>query len=840
MKRYLIAIVFGSLIFAAPLAQAAPEAFEVAPDQADLLPGGKEADGIIGDFILRNDMVEAVISCNAVLRKANMGTNWTAVTPGCLYDLTYRGENNDQLTHFAPLGQQGPVSYVRIVSDGSDGAAAVEAVVSAALNGGVSTRHVYLIKEGWRGLSIATTLKNESNGTKTIKTADRISRFTDVKTYGNITVADAIDPADKCGYAYGWLSANGATVPGGEITLKPGEEAYLLRYFTVGHSPAEAYGMGVMLTAEDGAGTLNGALTGENGDPVVSGKITIQLKDGAINAYPGADGRWSTMLAPGEYKVTFSDIGRESESVTVNVQAGETTTVNHKMAAPSAIAFDIRGEKGESLPCKAHFEGLEGTPQPNLGPDNRAHGCADQYHSETGKFEVQLAPGRYRVIVTHGVEFSHLEQEIELKPGKTAAFKGVLKRLVDTSGWVSADFHNHSTPSGDNTTGTDDRIINLAAEQVEFAPTTEHNRLYDWTPHIEKLGLSSQLNTIPGVELTGPAEHFNAFPFKPVPRTQDGGAPVWNDDPRIAAITLRNFQGPIPERWVQINHPNMVHSFTDRDGDGMRDNGFEGLKDLIDAAETWGPNTYDDNILTRAPYRIITANEKERVYMQRQFIWLQLLNMGHRYWSVAVSDAHSVYGNGVGGWRTYIPSSTDDPAKIDWKEIIANAKRGRILITNGPFLQVETEDGQISGGSARAAGSIGLHVKVQCTDWIDIDRVQVLVNGRQRKDVNFTRESHPDWFSDGVVKFDRDIDVALSEDSQLIVVAYGKNFTLKTGYGTSWQSSMNPCAYINPIFVDVDGGGFTPNGDTLDFPLPTAGVSVAEAKAMLNRFETEK
>ena len=103
----------------------------------------------------------------------------------------------------------------------------------------------------------------------------------------------------------------------------------------------------------------------------------------------------------------------------------------------------------------------------------------------------------------------------ELK-GKTAEFKGTLKRLVDTTGWVSADFHNHSTPSGDNTCGTDDRIINLAAEQIEFAPTTEHNRLYDWRPHIERLKLTEELNTVSGVELTGQGPHMNAFPFQPV------------------------------------------------------------------------------------------------------------------------------------------------------------------------------------------------------------------------------------------------------------------------------------------------------------------------------------
>ena len=82
---------------------AKPEAFEIGKHNVSELPKGKEADGIIGDFVIRNDKVEALISCVAPFRKANMSTFWTAITPGCLYDLTFKGEGNDQLTIFSSL-----------------------------------------------------------------------------------------------------------------------------------------------------------------------------------------------------------------------------------------------------------------------------------------------------------------------------------------------------------------------------------------------------------------------------------------------------------------------------------------------------------------------------------------------------------------------------------------------------------------------------------------------------------------------------------------------------------------------------------------------------------------
>jgi len=118
-----------------------------------------------------------------------------------------------------------------------------------------------------------------------------------------------------------------------------------------------------------------------------------------------------------------------------------------------------------------------------------------------------------------------------------------------------------------------------------------------------------------------------------------------------------------------------------------------------------------------------------------------------------------------------------------------------------------------------------------------MDRVQVLVNGRQRKDLNFTRQSHPDWFGNGIVKFDHTLQVDLSEDAHLVVVAIGENHDLSIGFCTSTQANIKPCAYHNPIFVDVDGGGFKPNGDTLGYELPVKQLSVADVRRLIGEAE---
>ncbi len=814
----------------------AAEVFEAALGGETELPKGKEADGIRGDFVLRNDKVEAVISHHAPNRRANMSTFYgeDGVSPGCLYDLTLRGAANDQLVVYGPCGH-GPVSYVRIVDGKDPHSAAVESVTTAAKNGGVHKRHEYRVEDGVQGVFITTTLRNETDRPQKVNTKADLTKFESTGiTEDGIFWTDAINPAHKCGYAISALKTTGIENIGDTVSLEPKQEITLERFFAIGTSPAAAVGEFRAVKGNKRVGTVNGQIVGADGKGVAT--VSILVPDGKVPvpAYPDSEGKFSLKLPLGPNELTVADRGREEAKVSVSVADGLTEMPVVKLAAASAIRFDITDEAGQSIPCKAHFKPLdENAPKLNLGPKWRAHGCVDQYQSEKGQFTVQLPPGKYRVVVVRGPEYSHVEKEITVETAKEVVLKDTLKRLVDTQGWISADFHNHSTPSGDNVCDTDGRLINIAVEHLEFAPTTEHNRFFDWEPTIKDLGLEAFIKTVKGIELTGSRQHVNAFPFEPEYDTQNNGAPQWNDDPRVTVLTLRRWQGERANRWIQFNHPDLSNMFVDRDSDGIEDGGFVGVGSMIDGTESQnGPGT---DILADSPFRITrpAGSLASKVSSVREFVWRQLLNQGLRATAVGVADAHSVYGNGVGCWRCYLPSSTDEPAKISWDELAPHAKAGHIVLSTGPFLQVTTQNGKIAGDDDRCTGGIDLNVRVQCTDWLDIDRVQVLVNSRPDPKLNFTRQSHPQMFKDGVVKFDEKIHVALQQDAHLIVVAMHETMTEEIGFGTSDYARMRPCAYNNPIYVDANGNGFTPNGDTLGFDLPTGGMTVDKVKAKL-------
>ena len=776
------------------------EVFEAALGREKELPGGKEADGIRGDFVLRSDKVEAVISQNAPLRRANMSTFYgpDGVTPGCLYDLTLRGAANDQLVVYGPCGH-GEVSYVRVANVKEEGAAAVENVTTAAKNDGVFKRHEYRVKDGVQGIFITTVLRNETDQPQKVATKSDFTRFDSTgMTNDGIFWTDAINPAHKCGYAVGTLNLIGIEKLEDTLDLAPKQEVVIARFFAVGTSPAQAVGE-VRTVKGVQTGTVSGQIVGADGKGISTATITVPDGKNSLTAYPDADGSYRYKAAFGAMDIQVSDLGRADATINFTVTEGGTTAPKLTMPEAARIRFDIADESGKPIPCKAHFEPLDANaPKLNLGPKWRAHGCVDQYHSENGQFTVQLPVGKYRVVVVRGPEYGHLSQEVSVAAGKEFVFKGTLKRLVDTKGWISSDFHNHSTPSGDNVCDTDGRVINIAAEHLEFAPTTEHNRLYDWEPMIKQLGLEAHIKTVKGMELTGSRQHFNAFPFEPDPLLQDGGAPVWNDDPRITALTLRRWQGERADRWIQFNHPDLSNMFIDRDGDGIADGGFVGVGALIDGTETEnGPGT---DILHDAPFKVSRAPGAlaAKASTVREFIWRQLLNQGHRLVAVGVADAHTVYGNGVGCWRGYLPSSTDDPAKITWAELAPRAKQGNMVLTTGPFLEVTTQNGKIAGDDDRATGGIDLKVRVQCTDWLDINRVQVLVNSRPDPKLNFTRQSHPQMFQDGVVKFDQTIQVPCNRTRTSSSSPYMKRVTKRPATAPATTPRCAPAPTTTP------------------------------------------
>jgi hypothetical protein len=265
---------------------------------------------------------------------------------------------------------------------------------------------------------------------------------------------------------------------------------------------------------------------------------------------------------------------------------------------------------------------------------------------------------------------------------------------------------------------------------------------------------------------------------------------------------------------VQINHPNIAQMVGDADLDGKPDEGFRQMFYYADVIEVHPPELiFDTQTLNQ-------GGRKDRGVAILH--WMQLLNLGYRVPGVVNTDAHWNF-HGSGGVRNFVRSSTDDPAKADLMEICHALERGQVVITNGPFMEVTaTSDSKRVGPGedlVATSGTVDLQVRVECPNWLDVNRVQVFINGRADERFNFTRQAHSERFRETTVKFDNRIAISLQKDAHVIVAAAAEGRQLGDVLGPERGKAM-PIAVSNPIFVDVDGEGFEPNGDLLGMPLP--------------------
>ena len=300
--------------------------------------------------------------------------------------------------------------------------------------------------------------------------------------------------------------------------------------------------------------------------------------------------------------------------------------------------------------------------------------------------------------------------------------------------------------------------------------------------------------TCSGMELTGsllPVNHHNVFPLIHKPGHQDGGGPAIHSHPEKQIERIAYWDNK-SHKLIQQNHPDIVRILGDKDADGKPDEGFAGMFAFMDVIEIHAPHG-----ILRRPKSLKDANSRT----DRAFHWLQLLNLGYRVPGVINTDAHYNF-HGSGWYRNFVHSSTDDPAQIDTMEMVKQSEAGHIIMSNGPFLrvQMQAEKGKEVAipGDDIALKTGKVNISVQCPNWFDIDRVQILLNGKIIPEYNFTRKSHPTDFSSETVRFSKEIPLTFKEDTHLIVVAMGEESRMGPVVGPARQNDQ-PIAISNPI-----------------------------------------
>ena len=804
---------------------------------------GKEADCIYGDYVLRNESLVAVIANPIAGRHANTTVHDVG---GCLIDLTRRDHQSDQLSAYYPgtapfafrSGRVGSgqretlpppdVSELEVRSNVVHFECSREA-----MPGQPHVTLMYSLADGQPYLMVESLLTNPHGKPIQVSLTDFIRAdrsfefgYDDLthlswaydewfrQAYGIMVANHEIKHVEdqKCGIRLQFLVGGKS-----EVTIPPGGAHKIQRKIFPAADLLSLKAIASRLTGNEVTAIPIQVVDAAGG--VANAKVSVKQTSDDIYGSGRTDdeGKLRFQLPNRQYNVLITALGRPPKQLVLDPR--KTSDLVVYLEEPGYVDSHITDEEGGPVSCKVEFRGREGTDDPFFGPDSAERGVHNLYYSHHGRFRQELGPGTYDVLISHGPEYDAVFTQIEVSRGRTTKLTATLKRTVDTTGWISADFHSHSSPSGDNTASQLGRVLNLICEHIEFAPCTEHNRISTYVPHLEQLQVRGLMATCTGIELTesqGDVNHQNAFPLILKPHTQDAGAPLPDANPFVQIERLALWDGN-SDKLVQTNHPNIPKILGDRDGNGQYDGGFEQMFALMDVIEV------------HPPHYIFFPGSTDlsgRTVNNRIFNWLQLLNLGYRVPGVANTDAHYNF-HGSGFVRNYLKSPTDDPSRIKTRDMVHSAEHGHLIMTNGPFLKVvlwddpsEPKSGGTAGDNVLVRdGRAKLRVQVQCANWYDINRIQVYLNGHPSEDLNLIRRQKPQLFSNGVVKFDQVLPLEFKHDTHVIVVTAGEGLRMGAVMGPAHADDI-PIAVSNPIFVDVEGDGFHANGDLLGVSLP--------------------
>jgi hypothetical protein len=559
-----------------------------------------------------------------------------------------------------------------------------------------------------------------------------------------------------------------------------------VRYFVVGEDVAAIHDARNDIFDID-TGLLGGTVK-VGSDPLEGATVAVVQTPGTA----GADynvittfetdslGEFQGTLPPGDYQVMVAKEGYpyDSGTQTPNTQA---VTITSGALTPVALVLPETGrlrvtsvdDLGADIPAKASVVGFDPSPplanvksilglldlKGSVFDDDRGEGVfgiakAIFIGPDGDSGEILIEPATYEVFVSRGPEYSLYTQSIAISGGALTTAAAEIERVVDTTGFVSGDFHVHMINSPDSIVPKLDRVITFLAEGVDYLVATDHAFLTDLWPTIHDLGATDLISTSTGQEIT-PQDygHYNAWPLTIDPGRRSNGALDWakEEPPGQDYRTLGAYclsPGEIydlayldpGEEVVQINH------FNSGGGAGLNLLGIDTAAVPPVSNVDPGPFRLDPGIANLFDpdfdgLELLIGNDRGQIatfFNENLGDWFNLLNQGLVYVGTSDSDTHHLNLAQAGVFRNFIASSTDDPELIDEDEMTQSVKQGRTVGGYSPFLRATvhaTSTGQTGGlalGSptliTTSDGNATFHLEMRSPLWVEFDTVELYIN----------------------------------------------------------------------------------------------------------------
>jgi hypothetical protein len=708
------------------------------------------------------------------------------------------------------------------------------------------------------------------------------------------------------------------------FTVPLGASRTFTRWFGVGEGSGTAARLSARVNGV-ATGTLEGCITA-GGVPVAGARVVIgtfllspfpadtiasttmkqllETRDGACPNYSGSvpTGTWAVTAAAEGH---LYEGGLTKPTVVLRaINAGATTPYDLDLPASGALHVNVRDETGAPIPARITVVGFDPSPEPlRAGPelpffggstlglfndpnDRLPFGLTAVAHADaSGSADLVLEPGvgLYHVTVSRGTEYSawSTPAPITISDGATTVIDATITRVLDTSGFVSSDFHVHGIRSADSQVSDIHRVESYTSEGIENVVMTDHHVHTDLNPAIADAGMSAFLHATIGEEITSfDYGHFNAYPmaidpdsphgtFAPDGTQLSGGSTDWaqaappgRDFPSYGAFNAtpaeildlaRNGALSTPFSTIQINHisshfaPLKIDTSLVPPADAMTD---------TDRANRRLPATgVVPNLFQPFPALELWNGDSRGAQAEfldeRMGIWFNLLNQGLRTTFIADTDSHRFTSQRSAGARTWTASPTDQASAIDSADVALAVDAGRAVGGQGLYVQTRLLATDGSGQSADLTlggtttmtdefGEVQLEITIQSPAWAQWDRVEIYRNAPT------TTAGSPYLFSampdrvldegdcDPGTTGDGDFDIDLTTDVGGVAGADRLSATLVETFSglteDTWfvvivKGSDGQCEPMFPVYPDSLASGSNGSlGDLADGNLGEAGV----------------
>lgn len=537
--------------------------------------------------------------------------------------------------------------------------------------------------------------------------------------------------------------------------------------------------------ARNGVGpdyAVRGRVEDPTGAAVAGARVHLTNADGTLHVTAGrtaADGTFALHAPSGTYELWAFGDGPGAPPVDVVVGEGDVELPDPVVLADRGLLeLRITDLDGAPIPGKVVLrrEGLT-VPDAMFGEEELPSDFVGLAFAAHGVATFALEPGRYEVTIGRGFEYEVVTLDADVVAGDTTTVEQALDRVVDTTNWMSADFHVHAFWSPDSSDPRSFKVQAAAAEGLEIPVSTEHEWIDDFQPDVIAEGLEAFVHGMSGEEITTFSYgHFQAYPATPRPDLPNNGAFEWVD--RTAGDIAAQVRADPAVPVFQINHPRSA-SF----GGYFSSVGFDADTGTVRDVGNW--------ITDFDAVEVVNGSSFEQNLDDTVRDWFRLVEMGIRPTATGNSDSHHATTSEVGYPRTYVLLGEDDPMLVSTDAVADAIRTGRAVVSGGAFITVTAGGAQAVGETVTAEAGLPtrLHVTVQAPAWVELSRLRVYVGGALVQTLELSGTDP--------VRFDDDVEITADADTWVVFAAAGD-----TPLGPIDQGRM-PFGFTNPVYLDV-------------------------------------